>query len=512
MRRSRVAAFGLAATLALSAAACGHAAKHHQGAQALLVCNASTSPCPKETKFATIQSAVNAAHPGDWVLVWPGIYHEKADGSAGVRISTPNIHLRGLDRNLVVVDGSKGGTATPCPAAAGAQDTTPRDGILVANAGGVSIDNLTVCNYLSDAHLKHGNEVWWNGGDGTGHIGMTGYAGSYLSTTSTYVGTPGVTGAGQYGVFVSNAVGPGRISYSYAANMADSGFYLGACRNVCGAVLDHVHGTNSALGFSGTNAGGYAIRNSEFDRNRAGVVPNSLNNDDAPPPQNGSCPNDPAKSCTFIEDNFVHDNNNPNAPASDLAAAIGAGIELSGGQFDTVRNNHISNQGSWGVVIHDYPDDSKPPAVAHCEGGIKVPGLCLFAAKGNLVTGNTFTATGFFGNPTNGDLASQAGATPHNCFSANHDTGAKLTSDPATIALMNATPCAGDGIGDSRALVGQLECAADPASCAVAGSHYPKHTRTVAVPLTHQQTMPEPCQGTPASAFCGSQRYSGPHS
>lgn len=31
--------------------------------------------------------------------------------------------------------------------------------------------------------------------------------------------------------------------------------------------------------------------------------------------------------------------------------------------YDTVRNNVISHQGSWGVLIHDYPDPKK--AAAH---------------------------------------------------------------------------------------------------------------------------------------------------
>src|SRR5881392_3292538 len=61
--------------------------------------------------FKTIQSAVNAARPGDWILVGPGDYHEqgikKADEPAGVLIRTPGIHLRGMDRNGVVVDGTK---------------------------------------------------------------------------------------------------------------------------------------------------------------------------------------------------------------------------------------------------------------------------------------------------------------------------------------------------------------------------------------------------------------------
>src|SRR5206468_5114460 len=85
--------------------------------------------------YTRIQDAVDAAHPGDWILIAPGDYHEQADhrGSgpatepgAGVMIRTPNIHLRGLDRNAVIVDGTKPGSA-PCDASAGAQDLGPID-------------------------------------------------------------------------------------------------------------------------------------------------------------------------------------------------------------------------------------------------------------------------------------------------------------------------------------------------------------------------------------------------
>src|SRR5882724_13166171 len=69
-------------------------------------------------EYTSIQDAVDAAHPGDWILIAPGDYHERADyrgsgpateGGAGVMIRTPNIHLRGLDRSRVIVDGTKPG-------------------------------------------------------------------------------------------------------------------------------------------------------------------------------------------------------------------------------------------------------------------------------------------------------------------------------------------------------------------------------------------------------------------
>src|SRR4030081_2880593 len=65
-------------------------------------------------QFSSIQAAVSAAQPGDWVLVGPGDYKTtdssapsgKDDTPAAVLITTPNLHLRGMDRNAVVVDGT----------------------------------------------------------------------------------------------------------------------------------------------------------------------------------------------------------------------------------------------------------------------------------------------------------------------------------------------------------------------------------------------------------------------
>src|SRR5215470_123571 len=77
------------------ASVAAHAARHDH-ARALLVCNGSTAPCPAGVShFKTVQAAVNAAHRGDWVLIWPGVYHEKSKAwpTAGVWVAKPDIHI-----------------------------------------------------------------------------------------------------------------------------------------------------------------------------------------------------------------------------------------------------------------------------------------------------------------------------------------------------------------------------------------------------------------------------------
>ena len=77
---------------------------------------------------------------------------------------------------------------------------------------------------------------------------------------------------GSYGIFVSNSARPGAHRALVRGNMADSGYYIGACQRGCNTVLADAHAQYSALGYSGTNSGGQLIlKNTEFDHNKTGV-------------------------------------------------------------------------------------------------------------------------------------------------------------------------------------------------------------------------------------------------
>src|SRR5205823_11550731 len=130
----------------------------------------------------SLQKAVEAAAPGDWILVAPGDYKETGDHvaaggtqGAGVLVEKPGIHIRGMNRNGVIIDGTKKHTP-PCSSNPADQELGPadsgghhsgRNGIEIFKVAGVSVENLTVCNFQA-GNTGAGNEIWFNFGDGSG--------------------------------------------------------------------------------------------------------------------------------------------------------------------------------------------------------------------------------------------------------------------------------------------------------------------------------------------------------
>ncbi|HEV3229981.1 MAG TPA: hypothetical protein VGY97_10935, partial [Solirubrobacteraceae bacterium] len=451
-------------------------------------------------------------------------------------ITKPDIHLRGMDRNGVMLDGTKPG-APECSAVDSAQDFGPndangkpagRDGVIVYRTSGVSVENLSACNFLT-GDMGGGDVLWFDGGASTGTQNMNAWRGAYLTASSTYFkdsSSPFMN----YGIYASNVKGPGVYTQVYANNSADAAYYIGACPN-CNTILDHAHAENSDLGYSGTNSGGnLIIQYSEFDNNQSGFVTNSQNNDDAPSPQDGVCPSStknpqqPAgtqrtEACWVFQNNSVHDNNNPNVPATGTAAAgpVGSGVVISGGRHDIVTHNSIFNNKAWGVLLVPFPDVGNPPDVANCnggQGGQKFNGMtaCYFDDFANEVSGNTFANNGGYGNTTNGDMAEISNPNPDgNCWHDNVEAGGGTpTSEPPQIQQTHGSchqPNSGDPVAsplgtqvscDSQLL---FSCPATPAgNYPRAGTNQDIQNGMKLPPA--QASMPDPCLDVPQNPWC----------
>lgn len=296
--------------------------------------------------YPTIQAAVDAARPGQIILIAPGVYHE------AVRIKTSGITLRGEDRNRVILDGN-----FQLP-----------NGVEI-EANDVVVENMTAEHYL-------GNGFYWDSDDEDHYL--SGYRGSYLTAYDN----------GNYGIYAFNAQN-GQFDHSYAAGQPDSGFYIGQCFP-CNALIDEVVSEWNATGYSGANSGGnLVIRDSLWRENLSGIAIGS-NDFERHPPERQS----------IVYHNQIADNTNAQAPTKRFQyETLGTGIVIGGGVGNVVLDNTI-DQEQYGIIVIANPDkhlwvpaDNRILSNTITRSGMADLALAAPAGPNNCFAGNTFTHT-----------------------------------------------------------------------------------------------------------------------
>jgi hypothetical protein len=392
------------------------------------------------------QAALDRALPCDWILIAPGVYH------GPVTIRTPDLHVRGLDRNRVVIDGNH----------------HVGNGITV-DANDVSVENLTVRNF--DRRSRNddatGTEVRWSA--------VHGWRGRYLTAYDTGL-------LGGYGLWASRSR-DGELDRVYASGFDDAGLYVGACRD-CRAIVEDAVAERNLVGLAATNASGrFLVTHSLFRLNAVGASFNSSTSD-PPPPQLGTCDAGANRSpapqlrttrvarCTVFRDNRVLDNNAMDVPANTASVRPGSGIgvDLLGSYGDLIADNVFAGNRSVGVLGLELPYD---------RSGVR------FALAANRISGNRITGSRLA-------IALAGGReSVDNCLQGNRGAPT-LPADLQPFACANPTTPSLPA-GSTRRIVSLVQ---------ILHARLAAHARHGQRPPPPQPTMPAPCRGAPASPLC----------
>ncbi len=308
--------------------------------------------------FRSIQKAVNKARAGDTIRVRNGVYREAV-----------TINGKGK-RYLRLVGNAKKPRKVVLRAKGNMQN-----GVFINNADKVTVDGFFARNYK---------------GNGFFVTNANGYTFTHLVAKQT----------GVYGLYAFNTIG-GKMLHSEAYYVNDGAFYIGQTppqdKPVQSIVRD-VDGWGSPIGFSATNMRYVTITKSRFYNNGVGIVPNALDSEKFPPPENN-----------VIVDNDIFWNNfnfhvghppfHVNDQATSALVPIGTGIVFLGGRGNRVENNRIFGNYLGGVAGID-----SFLLKQHTEAA---------SFDGNIVKGNAF---GRGGTDTNRYDIVYAGQGSNNCF------------------------------------------------------------------------------------------------
>jgi len=269
----------------------------------------------------TIQKAVDKVAPGGMVLIAPGTYDES------VQVRTPDVTVRGEDRNTVVIDG--GGI---------------RPYGVVGEADGIRVQNLTVKRttfygvLVTGLHDSSGPRA--NSDDGS----YEKFDPEKFPPLQRFeIDHVTAYDNGLYGIYAFDAQ-HGTIHDNYASGSADSGFYVGQC-HACDVLVTGNVGERNAVGFENANASApLMVVGNRFSNNRVGMTFLS-DYQEVFIPERGD----------VIAGNLVSDNNEAQTPEQ-ADGGFGIGIGVSGGTENTFVRNRITGNKRAGVLLSNTND------------------------------------------------------------------------------------------------------------------------------------------------------------
>lgn len=268
----------------------------------------------------TIQAGVDAVGAGGLVLVAAGHYPES------VTVATEDVTVRGADRNRVIIDG---------------EGIRPHG--IVAIADGARVENLTVTGATFYGVLVTG----LHGEDGPHAHGVDSYEPfdpeAFPPLRRFAIDHVTAYNNGLYGIYAFNAQ-HGVIRDSYASGSADSGFYVGQCKD-CDILIHGNVAERNAIGFENANASdSVVVAANRFSGNRVGAAFLSNYQEAFLPQQHAT-----------IVGNVLADNTSADSP-SQATGGFGTGLGLSGTVGNLIARNLITGNPRAGILLANTED------------------------------------------------------------------------------------------------------------------------------------------------------------
>jgi hypothetical protein len=342
----------------------------------------------KGQKYTTIQAAVKAAKAGDTIRVAHGTYKGQVElGGATKRYIQVIGDVKHPEKVIVELKGQHGAKA--------------QNGFYVHDADQVRVAGFQAQHYKSNGFFA---------------LNVKGY--KFDHDNAKFGGTYGLYAFNSYGGVLTNDVG---------AWNNDSGFYIGQTpkqTKPTRSIATNLKAYGNVIGWSGTNMRYVTITKSQFWNNGTGIVPNTLDSEKFPPPEDNVIANN-----DVFWNNFDYYKGAPfklgNTSVGTVPYPVGVGILLYGGRNNTVENNNV--YGNWLNGI------GAVQAIT-----LKEPDLQLLS--GNQVKNNTL---GLGGTDLNGYDLFYDGDGSNNCFGPNVGV---TTTQPADGSTFKPCPFTGPNV------------------------------------------------------------------